>query len=282
MNTFAKVMVVVVLLLSCGFAVSQMALYSKREMWREKYVETRDQLEDTSSRAEDLEDELSDVRSDREQMKQRKDREIKDLEEKVENKDLEITKLERDNEDLETDLKDARNRMESLGDRIEEKNGVIEELESKVAELDESLKDKITDNDELKDEVREKTNRIDSLDEKVAELEEQKRKLAEEREELESVLSQMEARGIHTDISEVPAIDAQVVRVDNEVGAVVLNRGKNADVKVGYPFTIYRGQEFVARAHVMEVHEDYSLARIDKELTWKDLETGDDATTRIQ
>lgn len=282
MNTFAKVLVVIVLLLSSGFAVSQMVLYSKREMWREKYDVAQQELEAKTARAEELSEQLEDVRSERERIKQQKDTRINRLQEDLETLNLTVQKAERRNENLQTAVDQARTRVSKLEERLDEKENVIAELREKVSDLDSSLKESLAKVENLNEEVRTKTNKIDQLDKRIAELQQEKRKVVQEREDLESMLAQMEAKGIHVSTTQVPVIDGKVVRVDNELGAVVINKGKESGVKIGYPFTIYRNSNFVAQVYVMEVHEDYSLARVDRQLAKNQLEVGDQATTRIQ
>jgi myosin heavy subunit len=282
MNTFAKVLVVIVLLLSSGFAISQMVLYSKREMWRERYAEAAEQLEGKTAKVEEIEQELGDLRTERDQMQQRLQTQVNRLKEDVETRDLRISKAERRVENLQTSAEQARTRVTNLEERLDKKDEVINQLEQKVAGLDTNLKDAHAKVEDLNSEVRQKANKIDQLDKRIAELQQEKRKVVQEREDLESMLAQLEAKGVHVGTTEVPIIDAKVVRVDNELGAVVLNKGDGSGVQVGYPFTIYRNSDFVARAYVMEVHDDYSLARVDKQLARKDTKVGDEATTRIQ
>ena len=282
MNTFAKVLVVIVLLLSSGFAISQMLLYSKREMWRGRYERVQQQLDTKTEQLEQSTEEAERLRNERDRIKQTKDSKINRLEEDIETKNLQISKLERRNEKLQTSVDQARARVANLEERLDDKEGVITELETKVDNLDGSLKQALGKVENLSEEVRAKANQIDELDQKIAQLQKEKRKVVQEREDLESMLAQLEAKGIHVGTTEVPIIDAKVIRVDNELGAVVINRGKKDGVQVGYPFTIYRDEQFVARVYIMEVHEDYSLGRVDKQLAQKAAKVGDEATTRIQ
>lgn len=282
MNTFAKVLVVIVLLLSSGFAISQMVLYQKREMYRAKYAQERRERTKLEEQLEKKTDEADELRTARDQIQQRLTSQVNNLKEDVQDAELQISDLKRRNENLQTTAGETSTRLTNLVDRLNEKDGVIDELEQKVQDLDGDLKDALAKVENLNENVREKTNKIDQLDKRIAELQQEKRQIVQEREDLESVLAQLEAKGVHVGVTEVPIIDAKVVRVDNELGAVVLNKGKESNVQVGHPFTIYREEEFVARVYVQQVHEDYSLARVDKKLAKKDMKVGDEATTRIQ
>jgi hypothetical protein len=67
------------------------------------------------------------------------------------------------------------------------------------------------------------------------------------------------------------------------LGAVVLDRGRNHKVRANYPFTVYRDSQFVAKVTVIEVHDDYCLARVTEPgMQRLPMEIGDNATTRLQ
>jgi myosin heavy subunit len=282
MNTFAKVLVVIVLLLSSGFAISQMVLYSKREMYRAKYAEERQQRTKLEDQLETKTEQVDEIRIARDQIQQRLTSQVNNLKEDLQDAELQISDLKRRNENLQTTASETSTRLNNLVDRLNEKDGVIDQLEQKVEDLDGDLKDALAKVENLDETVRTKENKIDQLDKRIAELQQEKRQIVQEREDLESVLAQLEAKGVHVGTTEVPIIEAKVVRVDNELGAVVLDKGKEDNVQVGYPFTIYRDSEYVARVYVQQVHEDYSLARVDKQLAQQDTKVGDEATTRIQ
>lgn len=282
MNLFAKILVVVLLLLSTAFAVAQMSLHSKREMYREKYEETSAVLEkterelaETSSALEDVRGQLDDLRSDT-------TRRIKNLEQKVESEQLRARKLEKETEEKQTVIRESQNRLQELADRVEQKNDIIEELEKKVASLDDNLKDALNRNEQLEETVEAKEEQIEQLNNRIASLEDEKKHVQERMEDMEAALSTLEERGVHIPGRTVPSVDANVVRVDKEVGAVVLDKGKDDGVEAGFAFTIYRDASFVARAYAVEVYEGYTLARIDRDLSEKqNVEVGDNATTRI-
>lgn len=282
MNTFAKVLVVIVLLLSSGFAISQMVLYSKREKWRAQYAEKARQLDRKTTQAEELADRVDELRTDRDQIQKQLQGKVNDLQDDLEARGLRISDLERRNENLQTTANQTRERVTNLEERLDGKDQVVTQLEEKIEELDTSLKDRMAEVEDLNDQLRQRGNKIDQLDKRIAQLQQEKREITQEAEDMESMLAQLEARGIDVGAIQVPVIDAKVVRVDNELGAIVLNKGENSGVKIGFPFTIYRESEFVARVYVMQVHEDFSLARLDKQLAKTEMKVGDEATTRIQ
>jgi len=282
MNAFAKVLVVLVLLLSAGFAASQMLLYSKRANWRAKFEEANARLQAKAEQAKDLSEKLEIAIRQRDELKAKKDAEIARLKEDITSRELQIAKLEREKENLQDTWNTERQRVNKLEERLDAKDQQIDQLKARVAELGGDLKDYMARVEQLQQELRERQGRIEALDAQVAQLEKEKRQLTQERDNLETVIAGLEERGIHVAWEAVPVIDAKVIRVDNQLGTAVLNKGKKDNVKVGYPFVVYRGNEFVAKVYVLEVTDTESFARVDRTLEHLPLSVGDDATTRIQ
>jgi hypothetical protein len=79
-----------------------------------------------------------------------------------------------------------------------------------------------------------------------------------------------------------PAIQGQVVAVikNIEPNLVLISVGDNANVKKGYKFTIFRGNDFVARVVVEKVLPKFAGCRV--LFKKKDIETGDGAKTNLE
>jgi len=282
MNTFTKVLVVLVLLLSAAFAATQMMLYSKRVNWHEKYEKTDAELTEKTKLATELNDKLQATIRERDDIKARKDSEIARLREDLDTRDQEIAKLGGEKEKLQDIWTQERTRVTKLEERLDAKDGEIQELRTRGQELADSLKNYMTQTEKLEQLNAEKDSKIGALDKQVAQLEKEKKQAIQHSDELDTILANLEKRGFHIDREPVPVVDAVVSRVDNDLGAVVLNKGKNDQVEPNLTFTIYRGKQFIARVYVMEVYEGHSLARVDRSLEYLPMEVGDNATTRIQ
>jgi hypothetical protein len=61
----------------------------------------------------------------------------------------------------------------------------------------------------------------------------------------------------------------------------IVSIGQDDGVKVGYPFTIYRADKFVARGTVEKVERDWCVVRWDPGLVKDKVQVGDDVTTSI-
>ncbi len=281
MNPFVKVLVVAVLLLSAAFAVSQMLLHSKRVNWRDKCEVAEATLEVKTGQADKLDKDLRETVRERDDLKASKDAEIARLEEDITTKGLEIEELDREKESLRTYLDERRIRVRTLEGLLDTKDEENKRLTQKAGKRDEDLQGYMAQVEDLEKDGRENADTIDGLNDQIAALEKEKSGLTEDRDALELVIAGLEERGIHIPLEGVPIIDAKVCLVDQTLGAVVLNKGKDDGVKVGYPFTIYRDEKFIAKVYVLDAREGQSLARVDKALKYWPMEVGDSATTLI-
>ena len=82
-----------------------------------------------------------------------------------------------------------------------------------------------------------------------------------------------------TAVMAMPAIDAIVAQVDNELGFVILDKGADSEVQRGFTFDVYRGGNFLGRVRVDQVHDRYSTASI--VLADAEIQRFDQATTRL-
>ncbi len=286
MNIFGKVLVVVVFLLSIGFAVAQMILFEQRTQWRAEYnqeVERRRSVEsdlsETRRRLERQTTELDTLRAE-------KRSEVDALTQRVQERDQRISRLESDLERRADELSQSQKNLELAQQRVAELDTIIKEHETKIAELEASKAQAEEEILALEEQIRTHVNTIDGLEKNIAELEEDRARTQRRLQDRERQLAELEARGVHIDIGKpLPAIDGMLSKVDNDIGVAILNRGEEHGVEINYDFVVYRDESFIARVYVMEVFPQHSLARVDRELT--DLDTtpmrvGDKVTTRIR
>jgi len=76
--------------------------------------------------------------------------------------------------------------------------------------------------------------------------------------------------------------DAKVVSIDPKSGMLVLNIGSKANVKVGMPFRVMRGERHIAEAIVAEVRPDVSGVLVQKLINKEQpVRVGDSASVKI-
>ncbi len=286
MNIFGKVLVVVIFLLSIGFAVAQMILFTERTQYREKYEDTSAKLDRTESRLEETEQSLEELRTEFDRFRSSKRREIENLEDDIEDKDLQMTRFQRDREELSAQLTKAQENNEALLGNLERKDEIIEKHESRIAELDERVKERMDEIDGLEEDISEQRALINEQKNNIARLEEEKENALTRLQDRERQLAELEARGVHVDIiAPLPPIDGHLSRVDNEIGVAIINRGSDHGVQINYDFVVYREDDYIARLYVMDVYPNHALARVDRDVTdleEEPMEVGDKVTTRIR
>ena len=283
MNPFSRVMVVLVLLLSAAFAASQMVLYAKREKYQQRYQDALAKLQTTSGRASDLEKERDDSRRYLDGIKLEKEARIDDLEATVDGLERQIRDLQATLSKKDDDLSGARTQIDKLVVTLQEQVKYIDGVEKANWDLKENLRVAAEEIKGLEDKVLATAKNVQVLQSNVVDLEKAKQDVVKERDYWVSIVSRYKEAGLHVEPEVVPVVDGKVVGVLPELGAVVIDKGSEDKVQVAFPFTIYRGSEFVAKVTVIEVYDNLCLARaaeglFDKE---KPMAVGDNATTRM-
>jgi len=83
-------------------------------------------------------------------------------------------------------------------------------------------------------------------------------------------------------------IRGKVTGVDKNLGLVIINVGGRHDVRKGYPFIVFRGDQYIGKIVVDEVFPDMSATHYSREDMKRDkdgtvigVDVGDDVTTRL-
>jgi hypothetical protein len=79
----------------------------------------------------------------------------------------------------------------------------------------------------------------------------------------------------------VPKIVGRVAGVSNKVNLVVISVGEEDGVRVGFEFTVYRGNEYVGKLIAEKVYPRQSACRVLKDMTKKKIKEGDRVSTHV-
>jgi len=284
MNTFGKVCVFVLLVLSIGFATSQMLLYARRTDYYELWDQANTQLNNAKAELERTSNELDDKTL-------AYDTAVSSLGGKVENLEARVDDQQQDIADLQAEKASLNDRVDKMTIAIEKQSEALQLKEKQIANREErveslnaKLNEKVTELNEKTAELRDRSKEIEKLQDVIAELRDEFNNVREERDRSTALLSRLIEIGFHLPGEELVAIDAKVVRVDPQYGLAVINRGRKDGVKLNYSFTVYREDQFVAKVVVYEVEDQVAAARVQPGLLaeGQQIEIGDDATTRIR
>jgi hypothetical protein len=169
-----------------------------------------------------------------------------------------------------------------LDERIALLKKTAEEQSQQIAQLQETINQKQTRISDLQGVIAQKDSAIGDLRHQLNETKKERKELAESNARLQGIVEEFRLRGFEIPPAPAPAINALVVRVDPEVGTVVIDKGAQAEVKPNTQFTIYNDQGYVATLVIHDVWDTVAGGLITRMAEGRSIEVGDKATTEIQ
>ena len=283
MNAFAKVLVFFVLVLSIGFAVSQMVTYSKRVKVGELYEQVKSEAQSAKGELETTKATLAEATKTYDGSLAGKQTEIDGLKTELESQESEIAELKTEDSRLRDDVNSLAASLKDVKALIEQKEALIARLGEQNKDLAGKLDERLTLINKLDETVAAQKAKVEGLTAALEDLRTDYASLKEEKNEYQTMVTRLSEAGYRLPGEAITGVDAKIVNVDMQYGLVVLNRGDEHGVKVNYPFTVYRDTDYIAQVQVYEVHEKLSLALLKKGslVEGRQIQVGDDATTRI-
>jgi septal ring factor EnvC (AmiA/AmiB activator) len=282
MSTIAKVFVVLNLVFSLVIVGAVASILSKSEDFRLKSDNLAKELSTTRTEMQTEIDRVSGDRNNFEAQNKTISNQKADLE-------SELGTARATAEQVRTDNTQLRNAVDAI-------NNSLATLKAEVADLQTRNKALMDQNDQYrattataeKDKLDAQDDRtriegdLKRANEDIAAKEEQIARLAAERDNLDAQIKALIASGV--DVAKiignaVPLIEGKVSMVGP--GFVVLSIGENEQVKVGYPFHVYRGGDYIGQVVVDKVLPDTSTARITLTNQNAQFMAMDSATTRL-
>lgn len=282
MNTFTKVLVVIVLILSLGFAASQMVLHAQRQNASEAISRLQSDLQSAQQAAQDAQGKLRDVTETKERQIDTLQTQVTRLEGEVEGKQAALTEARTNLQEAQDSVKTLTTTNQGLNEQLTARRGQIATLEKKVDQLQDEVEQKVAKVEGLTKTLQARNSQIAQLQNSLTDVKKERQELALSTERMEQILQTLRARGVEVGVAYVPPINGSVISVDRETRVAILNRGSQDGVKQNTEFTIYRDGDFVAKAIVMNVEPDVAIARATLTAPGKDMQVGDNATTEIR
>ena len=293
MTFWAKLLTVIVLVLSVFFAAASALLFAGKTEWRQSYEVLK---LNTDARIADLDGKLKAMTND------------------YKKADADRTQLAADKLGLEATNKALTAQIQTLEGTVSEKTRMIDTQNAQIVYFQEENKkaeDRYTAMRDLKEKVENEGN---DLRTKLADSEKANRQLTERnaaltddlqktRENLTAVTEMLAAKSeliahlydvfpnmrpqIDTFAKLEKRVNGKVVAVDEASGIVIINVGTKAGVEKDYKFTVYRNGEFKGMIRIFALNGDSLAAgRIeylakDAQADPKKIEMGDDVATAI-
>jgi chromosome segregation ATPase len=284
MTFWAKLLIVVVFVLSLIFAAMSAVLFGKRENYRaeldqtkaayaqdkEKWTQTNNDL---TARINHAVDEIRQAKSDAEAAQLR----VNTLTDEGERKDAELRAWKlADDKDKNLNLEQAA-ALTSLGTNLKEAYAERDNLKADNNKLIADLSAERSRSNRLE---KENTDLTASL-KTVTAAKDKAEETIKLNDEIFAELSRRNVawRELITQWTTLPDIKGRVVAVDKEMNLVTLNVGQKQGVMKNYEFTIFRDGVFVAKVNVIDVQDDLCAARI--VVPKLAIQRGDSAWTRL-
>jgi DNA repair exonuclease SbcCD ATPase subunit len=267
MTFWAKLLIVVVFILSLIFASMSAALFGKKENFRAELEKTkRDYAQDKDTWTRTLTektDKINQAVKDAAEMKSNLDAAQDRLDTAIhegERKDAEARAKDiEDQKDKNLNLEQAA-ALASLGTQVKSLLASTDSLKAENNTLIANLSAERSRSNKLESEKADLTKRVDTATASLAKAED----ALKLNDEIFAELSRRNVawRELITQWATLPDIKAKVLKVDTGGNFVLLNVGQKQGVKKNYDFSIFRDGAFVAKVNVFDVQDDLCAARI--------------------
>ncbi len=281
MNALAKVLIVLVLLLSAGFAVSQMVLFGKREHYAALHSDAVTQLNtetkahaETKKRAQDLARERDQIKNDLDTENRRLASDVADAQARIRDMTAEVAALTTMATTQAGAIAAAEGRLDQKEAAITERNDIITERTTEIQQKADTI-------DGLNTDVAERDTQIGELDHDLTESKKAYQVLALDSERMGSIIEELRLRGVHIPPAPLPVVNGRIIIVDAGLGIATVNKGKVDGVKPNTQFTLYDGDGYVGKLIVHDVQTRVSAGNITLQADGKEVKQGDRATTEI-
>ena len=292
MGTFAKIFIVVNLVLAVVFLGAASALLGEAESWKTKYeMDKWELLEDANAnvkqeladRAQKLKkttterDDYEKKWNDEQQVSAGHDRTIAQQNVAYEGMAAKYNKMTEDFNVLSKTITDIKADNKAAWDENQKLRGQVDEALATAA----AAKQK---SDELRDTLEREQARTKQLSADLGSCEKKNVALSEEKTKLEDVLAMVKEKIGPDALAGLfiqKAVHGTVVGVDAELNIVLISVGQDDEVQIGYTITVYRSGEYLGKLVIDKIGPDWASGHMDKGLTKEFPQRGDEVATQL-
>lgn len=267
MSSVGKIFVVVNLVLSLLVVGSLGALLQASKATADENVALQGQLNDAQADFElQLSDRVAELRS-VEHEKQRLEEDNQDLDVRATNAVSAAQKQEANNRELGNDLSKLTSNYSLLQGDLSARDQANRDLQDRNDDLTAQAQDALGQARQAEQARRDAVDRSTTLSRQIAMLEDEKSEAMMRAHDAEMLVEVAVDAGFNPSlILGMPTIHAEVVDVDTEYRFVILNKGANDGVELGYTFEIYNTKDgYLGQVKVDQVHPNYVTATIEAE-----------------
>ena len=284
MTYWAKLLTVVVFILSLIFASMAAVLFGKREDYRAQLEKAKSDyaresatwtrtLAELSDQNKQLQLQLTEANANADAAQGRLNTAIHEAERKA----VEYAKQDKDNQDVRNLVVVQAAALGKLGSDLKDANADRERLDTENHTLNAKLIDEQSHANELDKENTQLTASLKTATDSLGKAEE----TLKLNDDIFAELSRRNVawRELISSWATLPDIKGKVVKVDPESNFILLNVGQKQGVMKNYDFSIFRDGVFVAKVSVFDVQNDLCAARV--VVPKLPIQRGDNAWTRL-
>ncbi len=280
MSTFGKIFAMINLILAIIFLAFSFILWSKQTDWADKYRAER-------NNAMELQQELDDLTARFENYQASAGTSLTEMGTRVSQLELRLEEAQTANNRLTNTNNSLRGSFESITAEIQRLNALLTQVESdrerlrtEIEGMRQERQRAVAEASESERSAIELAADLKEAEAQLMELHKQNRQLLDNLMQARAAISRLSERGIAvdevlSDTTPATPITGQVMRVDPDTNVAVLNVGEGDGVRIGMPFLVSRGDEYVGRVRVNRVMTDMSVAVIEAELSKGTPRSGD-------
>jgi peptidoglycan hydrolase CwlO-like protein len=284
MTTVAKIFIVLNFLLSVFFVGVAATVLHKSDNFRTQLeaekAEHATTKKDMQAQIDTINQQNVDLNRDRTSLKTEADNYKADLEQ-----------IKRERDGLQNDVREINGTKDRLSSTVSDMRTQLDELQKYVQGIEKEKDDSVGTMNAAMDQKRvaenEQQRLMDQLDEERAQVAALQANIGELQKQLDdwTLVSDFWAkeRGVNLRESMVaaPAVSGFIRNVNSDLGFVILSVGKNDNVRIGHPFVISRGSEYIGDAIVDVVEDNVSSARIKYLKPGATVRVSDEVTTKL-
>jgi hypothetical protein len=171
--------------------------------------------------------------------------------------------------------------LDSFTKQLEVQLTRIKEQEVKLTELRDRLGKMIVEKNASLQQLVYVQQDLDRVSKELASLEERHVEVVKSARNKDEILEYLSANNVNIRLGamQTALIEGKVMSASPQAGVVLINQGKDARVLVGMEFTIFRGNQFVAKGVVRSADRDWAALSI--EIKHLEPQVGDDVSNRI-
>jgi hypothetical protein len=184
------------------------------------------------------------------------------------------------NKELEASLLLSNAQQTSLEETYANMVGELRDTQTEIRRLHSKLAESAICRKKAKDELATSTKELEDLKKVMNDLKKRHVKLAMELQGKRTKKSPPWPGPAKEYNSKMPRINGQVVGVSTKANIVIINKGEDDNVRIGFTFTIYRGKEYVAKMVIEKVYPNQAAGRVIEMSRRDKVLVGDKVVTR--